>query len=264
MERTALIVDRVRVLKTARLAGAALLDVMFPKNIYCICCDDSMEPSRIHGICDRCAEKIEWLSDDPFYSSLEGFSFDRVAACCRYGFFVRRIMNRLKLQGEGYIAEGLGRLMGERLKMEQDTGSGPFPAIITSVPMHREKLRKRGYNQAELLAEAAARECGLPFMKLLVKQSATASMRGSDAAARRGLLKDSFALAKDAEISIQGAHIVLADDVITTGSTADSCARLLRSAGASRITVLCFAVSGDPAAAVAPEADFEFPDPAYS
>jgi len=222
-----------------------------------------MQKNRVHGLCDSCAEKIEWLTEDPFRSALSGFAFDSVKACCRYGFYVRQIMNKLKLGGEAYIAEGLGKLMGERMLLEFDSpeeGSASAPDIVTSVPMHREKLLKRGYNQAELLAKAAAKECGLPYAVLLVKQRATASMRGSDAETRRSMLTDSFAPAKGAEELINGKHILLADDVITTGSTADACARVLRSCGAARVSVLCFAVSGTPYEAAAEEADFEFPD----
>ncbi len=134
-------------------------------------------------------------------------------------------------------------------------------SIVTCVPMHRDKLRKRGYNQAELLAKAAAKELGLPYADLLIKQKATASMRGSDAQTRRGLLTDSFTLAKDAEDRIRDKHIILVDDVMTTGSTADVCARLLRSGGAARVDVLCFAVSGSPSAGAEETADFEFPGP---
>ncbi len=272
-----------------KFSAETLLDLLFPANIYCVCCGDTMDSSRVHGLCDKCAQKLDWLPDDPFHAVLDNFAFDSVTACCRYGFYVRQIMNKLKLGGEGYIAEGLGKLMGERMKLEEMMNAGVCPSasgaysespslrkmqdpdslsaeqmpssIVTCVPMHRDKLRKRGYNQAELLAKAAAKELGLPYADLLIKQKPTASMRGSDAQTRRGLLTDSFSLTEEASKLLRDKHIILVDDVMTTGSTADVCARLLRSGGAARVDVLCFAVSGSPSAGAEETADFEFPGP---
>lgn len=262
---------RKEAFRIVKFSVAALLDVLFPANIYCVCCGDTMDSSRVHGLCDKCAQKLDWLPDDPFHAVLDSFAFDSVTACCRYGFYVRQIMNKLKLGGEGYIAEGLGKLMGERFSLaeivgkesKQTDGGELPPKIVTSVPMHRDKFKKRGYNQAELLAKAAAKELKLPYADLLIKQKPTASMRGSDAQTRRSLLTDSFTLTKDAEERIRDRQIILVDDVMTTGSTADACARLLRSGGAARIDVLCFAVSGSPSAVVEETADFEFPGPEY-
>ncbi|MBQ3579210.1 MAG: hypothetical protein II974_11170, partial [Firmicutes bacterium] len=67
--------------------------------------------------------------------------------------------------------------------------------------------------------------------------------RMSSGSVRRMLLDDSIVLAEGASQKILGRHVVLVDDVVTTGTTADSCARLLKQAGASRVSVLCFVVS---------------------
>ncbi len=213
-----------------------LLDILYPENIYCLCCGDTMEESRVHGICDKCSQNMNWTLEDPFRNSDEGFCFDEVISCCRYGFYARKIMNGLKVTGRPYMAKGPGMLMAERVKLH----GGSFDALVP-VPMHKEKLAKRGFNQAELLAKAAADGLELPVWKALIKTEKTASMRGSDSIARRLMLRGAFRTAQGFEEKLQGKSILLVDDVCTTGSTADACAAALREAGAAHVSLLCFA-----------------------
>lgn len=216
---------------------AGYLDLLFPQNIYCNCCGDIMDSSRIHGICDKCASKIQWISDNPYEHEMYRFAFDDLISCCIYGFYPRRIMNRLKSGKGAYAAEGIALLMAERAR-----DFGRFDAVIP-VPMHKDKLKKRGYNQAQLLAETVCAELKLPLMNdALLKVKPTASMRGSDAETRRNALKDVFSVNKAAFASSDiPKTVLLIDDVVTTGSTADACASVLKDAGCEWVSVLCFA-----------------------
>ena len=215
------------------------LDLVYPQNLYCLCCEDTMEQSRVHGICDRCAEKINWLDHDPFRASLDEFAFDRLMSCCVYGFYPRKIMHALKLHGKPYIAKNTGLLMAEKVQLE----GGTFTAAVP-VPSSPAKLKKRGYNQAELLARVVCRELKLPLWSdALIKPEDTASMRLSTGLERRNMLQGAFTVPEKACGKVQGADILLVDDVVTTGSTADACAAALRDAGAKSISVLCFASS---------------------
>ena len=220
-------------------ASSFMMDLVVPPDIYCLCCGDAMEGSRVHGICDGCAQKIDWYTENPYRRDMDIFAFDDLWPCCRYGFYPRRIIAGFKLGARPYASRPLGRLMAERLAM-----TGEKDLILTPVPMHPEKQRKRGFNQSHLLAKEISRISGEAFEGgLLEKTRKTASMRTSSGSARRMLLDDSIVLAQGASSKILGRQVVLVDDVVTTGTTADSCARLLKQAGASRISVLCFAVS---------------------
>ena len=229
-----------------RLKNGAL-DLLYPENLYCICCEDAMEQSRIHGICDRCAAKIDWLSRDPFSASLDEFAFDRVMSCCVYGFYSRKIMHGLKLHGKTYIAKNAGLLMAEKAKLE-----GFCSGLIVPVPSSPKKLKARGYNQAGLLARHVGKELGLPVLDALEKQRETPSMRLSTGLERRMLLDGAFAVRENACETLPGADILLVDDVVTTGSTADACAIALKDAGVKTVSVLCFASA---ARAFTPEDD---------
>ncbi|MBR0130897.1 MAG: ComF family protein [Firmicutes bacterium] len=226
-----------KLIQILKRSADGLLDTVYPENIYCLCCGDSMENSRIHGICDVCASKIDWCTENTLKRHMDEFAFDELFMCCVYGFYPRQIMSRFKLAGNPYAARPLGRLLGERLLMEHI-----HPDALTAVPMHLEKLKKRGFNQAELLAEYAAKTADIAHVPgLLMKTEMTASMRLSDGRARRSQLEGSFDIAPKYRDWVRNKYIVIVDDVVTTGSTADACSRLLKEAGASRVAVLCFA-----------------------
>ena len=220
-------------------SGKAALNAVFPENIYCICCGDVLDPGQKSGLCSRCAENMPWALDNPFHSYMDEFAFDDLLPCVRYGSYARKIMNGLKNGGKSYMAENVGRMLAERLQLSWD-----MPDLLAAVPSHRSKQQQRGYNQAELLAESAARHLKLPYQKgLLEKTRATGSMRMADGRTRRSMLEHSFALAPRFAASLEGLHVCLVDDVVTTGSTADACARVLKDAGAGKVSVLCFGAS---------------------
>ena len=223
--------------KHGRSAASRLLDLVFPQNIYCLCCGDTMESSRVHGICDKCAEKINWLDHDPFRASLEDFAFDHVLSCCVYGFYPRKIMHDLKLHGKPYIARSIGPLMAEKALME----GGEYTALVP-VPCTKSKKKKRGYNQSEYLARGIADRLGIPYVEALnaVKPHSTQTHKG--ALERWQNIQGNYALKNDAS-HLSGKHILLVDDVITTGSTLTVCASLLKSIPGATISLFTLAAA---------------------
>jgi predicted amidophosphoribosyltransferase len=106
---------------------------------------------------------------------------------------------------------------------------------------------RRQFNQATLLAREVARLSGVPSDPfVLVKTKATPPQVGSSAAQRAANVAGAFAVASAARDRVAGRHVLIIDDVITTGATAGACARALRAAGAARIDVLAAAMVTDP------------------
>jgi len=139
-----------------------------------------------------------------------------------------RAVRALKYRGHRGVAASFGHAMAERLVPPSD-------GIVVPVPLHRARLRERGYDQAALLARALARRAGLPIaLRGLVRRRATVSQAELDAEARRANLRGAFV----ATVAPGGRPVVLVDDVLTTGATADACARALRAAGAGAVLVL--------------------------
>jgi len=131
------------------------------------------------------------------------------------------------------MAAHLARIGGEWLADD---------AILVPLPLHRWRLWRRGYNQAAELARALARETGTPFLAdALVRRRATKSSQGLTPPERRRNLRAAFAVGERARARIAGRCIILVDDVLTTGATADACARILLRAGAGSVRLLTFA-----------------------
>ena len=111
--------------------------------------------------------------------------------------------------------------------------------LLVPVPLHPRRLRARRYNQSALLARAIARQAGIPaVLDALCRVRATASLQGKSPAARRAELKDAFALRPVRAAVVAGRRVLLIDDVLTTGATADGCARTLLAGGAAQVDLL--------------------------
>ncbi len=213
------------------------LDLLFPENIYCSCCGDVINKSRVHGLCDNCVANLAWIIKNPFQNKLEGFFFDDVISLTKYDGYAQMIMHNLKLHSKPYIARGIGKLMGELLNSYFDD-----KLILTPVPMYNGKKLLRGYNQAALLAKYASVESdNVLYEDLLIKDKSTDSMRMAKGDERYTTLDSSIIINPARVHLVENRDIVLVDDVITTGNTANCCTKILKDAGANHVYILTFA-----------------------
>jgi ComF family protein len=170
------------------------------------------------------------------------WAFDRARSVGRYGGALKALIRLFKFQGQVGLAAPLGRLLLDSF----DCHWSPFDVdLILPVPLHRSRMRRRGYNQAYLLLHrwglwyAGSRHHPLPCRierDLLRRVRATKPQTGLNRAARERNLKRAFALADPQACA--GQRILLVDDILTTGATVNACARVLRDAGAIRVEVL--------------------------
>ncbi len=139
----------------------------------------------------------------------------------------------LKYQDEPARAAFLGRYLAEAIV------DLPDPEMMVPIPLHANRLRERGFNQAQLLADALRHEIGLPVEDVLVRVIDTAHQVGLDADARQVNMKSAFALRPGA--FVEGRNVLLVDDVVTTGSTAAEAARVLIASGAASVSLVTVA-----------------------
>ena len=157
-------------------------------------------------------------------------AWDSATAALLYDFPVDVLVSQLKYRRQLAAAPVLAMAMGERLPSALNSD-----ALLLPVPLHWSRLAARGYNQSLELAIHLARWHGLELSRdQLRRQRRTPTQTGLDAATRRRNLRDAFAWNG---APLRGRHLVLVDDVMTTGSTAAACARVLRAAGAGRVDV---------------------------
>jgi ComF family protein len=161
--------------------------------------------------------------------------------CVAWGHYrgaLAKVLHALKFQRHDFLATPLAMLMVELLAARGDMA---FDAVVP-VPMHRSKLRRRGYNQAELLARALARALRLPCEpRLLVRAEERATQSKLNRLERRVNVRGAF----EASPRAAGRSLLLVDDVCTTGETLRACAVALTSRKASRVCAVVVAkVSG--------------------
>jgi len=231
--------------------------------LLCVSCRRTV---RLAGAdcCSRCGEfpkrrkkKSRGADADPHSGCprCEGrsFGFVRSASGAAYSGAVRDLVHRLKFSGDRRAAVPLGRLA--RLGAEQALG-GARPDVVTAVPLHPLKRIRRGYNQAELIARIVAHELSVPYKNNLVKRVRNTPSQGAGLnAERRANMIGAFrpgrrlrrlaraakgdssrAAAEPRERYAAGVHVLLIDDVLSTGATLDHCARALKEGGAFRVT----------------------------
>lgn len=161
--------------------------------------------------------------------------FTAARACGAYDVALRVCV--LSLKHEPHVAPRLARLLFETQRRE------PLKRAtrITPVPLHAERLRERGFNQAAVLGRAVAQLTGLPLDEWsLVRTIHAARHRaGMDARARRESVEAAFEVSRPR--LVEGERILLVDDVFTTGATVSSCAKALKDAGAQDVFVLTVA-----------------------
>jgi len=175
--------------------------------------------------CGRC------LADPP--------PFDRLRAAVAYGDTARKVALKLKYSGRPGVAETLAHFMARQLSW---VGGREGEALLVPVPLHRWRIWKRGYNQAALIASALSRRSGIRAeLDLLRRTRATPPLKGLGRRERALTVRGVFAVSKEDRERIKGRHIILIDDVFTSGATAGACARTLRRAGARSVAVLTWA-----------------------
>lgn len=172
---------------------------------------------------------MQALADPPAYR--------RARAAVRYDEIGRTLVHALKYGDRLELAPLMGGLMaraGQDLLAQADA--------LVPVPLHWRRLWMRRFNQSMLLAKAISRLAGIPLAEGALKRvKATAQQVGLGKSERAQNLQGAFCVPPEGEALVAGRHLVLVDDVLTSGATADAVARTLLRAGAANVDVLVFA-----------------------
>jgi ComF family protein len=211
-----------------------LLDFALPAS--CVGCRREGSP-----LCDACRPALDARLDRPGGAPL-GLPLDlpppllQLEWCAPYAGPVRRALRALKYDGERRLVEPLGSALARRWRA---AGAGGDAFVF--VPVHEQRARERGFDQAELLARAAARHLGLPTIAALERSRATVAQFELDRRERSANVRRAFRLRAGAERPIAGRWVVLVDDVVTTGSTLAECAQVLLAGGAVAVSAVTVA-----------------------
>ena len=150
---------------------------------------------------------------------------------------VRELIHNLKYRGNEEIGSYLGKWMGEELK-----NTPPYSSVtsVVPVPLHKSKLRKRGFNQVEKFGREIAEALRVPYVDhVLVKRTASRTQTRKKRFARWGSMEETFLI--DHPEKLHNHHILLVDDLVTTGATLEACATRLQTLPGVRISIATMA-----------------------
>jgi ComF family protein len=226
------------------------LDIALPT--LCVAC---REPVEGEGVCAACWAKLSFIAPPfcprlgipfvydpgPEMLSMEAIAappaYRRARAAVRYDDVARTLVHALKYQDRTDLAPVMGRWMA-RAGRELTEGAD----MLIPVPLHWRRAWRRRYNQSGALARVIARQSGIEVKtELLRRVRATEQQIGLSRAQRATNVQGAFQVSAKMQSELQGRRIVLIDDVLTSGATADACARALLRAKAAQVDLLVFA-----------------------
>ena len=226
-ERGLAILRAIRGLLLPRVCPVCRLRLMEPVSLPCcsVCAGllrlpDGPRCPGCGGLLDNTLAQCSECLERPPRTWLQAVSANH------YDGPLRDLIGRFKYQNDTALAPVLAHLVAESWRRH---GSGR-PDLIVPIPLHWRRQFSRGYNQAQLLSCELSRELGIPMAMLLRRQHFTRQQARLDFSARQTNVKRSFSL--DSGRSIAGLHLLLVDDVLTTGATLDAAARILVADGA--------------------------------
>ena len=221
----------------------ALVRLLFPH--HCLLCNEILMPNqrlcadcRAHApyilppVCSQCGR-----SEDVCICGGHTHAFERCVSPFYHEDRVRDTVLRIKEEFDAVVADGFAAEMAEVIRREY--GGIAFD-MVTSVPLHKKDFYDRGFDQAGGLAKALTERLGLPYETVLTKLTRTEPQKELTAIRRRGNLLGVF----DVTADVAGRTILLVDDVITTGSTLDECAKMLKIFGAREVYAVTAAAAG--------------------
>lgn len=210
--------------RTGTLCAGCWSEVAFLTPPHCACCGLPFEYDLgANALCGACTR--------------EPLPYQKARAVMRYNEASRQLILAFKhgdrTEGAPAFGAWLARA-GAELIAEAD--------LIAPVPLHRWRLLSRRYNQAALMAHALGRETGLPVQTdILVRRRHTPSQGRLSVTARQRNVAGAFAVTPRGAAALAGRHVLLVDDVMTTGATVAACARTLHRGGAAAVSVLVLA-----------------------
>lgn len=221
-----------------------LLDLCYPS--ACTACQTPLVQNE-DVICTYCLHNLpltgfELLNENPLLSSFTGRC--RLEKAASYMFFekggrVQNLLHALKYLGRKEVGQRLGELMGRSL---QKSGFLNTIDLIIPIPLHPRKFKKRGYNQSSLLAQPIARINDIPFLEdALIRGSFSETQTRKSRFARWLNVRDIFQVA-DREV-FKDRHVLIIDDVVTTGSTVEACADKLAAIPGCRQSLFTAAIA---------------------
>lgn len=223
---------------------SAFINCLYPKKKYCLLCGS--RDSRL--LCKNCASTIEFIQErkclkcgkgllDEYDENIctdckeSSFTFHSAYSSFYYRGTGKKLIHKLKYEGKKEIAKILADYIFDIVRKENLKAD-----IIVPVPLHKNKLEMRGFNQSYIIGEYLSKYMDSPIQPSLVRKKDTKAQYNFDKLVRKLNVSNAFSM--DLLYNVINKRILLVDDVFTTGNTVEECSKVLKKSGAADIYVV--------------------------
>jgi ComF family protein len=220
------------------------LDLLFPR--CCAACENVLVGNE-ELLCTTCRVTLPRIETDSILrATLAGkfAGYPIVKEIYAYLAFtkkgkVQNLLHALKYRKQPEVGRMLGRMLAQELIVNQRF---PVADVVVSVPLHRKKLKERGYNQSDAFAQGLSDVTDIPWSgAVLIRTRYTSSQTGKSKTERRQNVEGIFKVSTGTEL--RGKKVILVDDVLTTGATLEACVEVLIEAGCSELYIMTLAAA---------------------
>lgn len=229
--------------------GDLIVRLLYPRDAVCIACGRLRVDDSAWGLCRDCLAALVplvgpmcprcgqpgWAFECPDCAIKPSDALDARYSALAYDGTAARLVRALKYGSVERAADVLGHYMLRALP-------GDAYDSVVPVPLHKSRLRRRGFNQAALLSAYVSEHAGIPLLHALTRDKKTYTQTALMREMRRENVQGAFS----AMLPVKGLSLLLVDDVLTTGQTALACAEALKAAGAKRVALLAATRAGIP------------------
>ncbi|WP_455539651.1 ComF family protein [Terrisporobacter sp.] len=219
-----------------------LINYIYPRNITCIICDNPIKLNNSYSLCKNCYEELYFILDGchkcgkPIvnfnfereslitcnYCYNKTFYFDKVISCIAYNNVSKKLILDYKYKNKTYLCKYIVQIMKEKFLLEEIQAD-----YILFVPLHKKRLKKRGFNQSERIANKLSELLDIPVLDCIDRVKNTKRLYNMNKKTREKELKNGFKV-KDNIYLIKNKNVILIDDIFTTGSTVNEISKILK------------------------------------
>ena len=227
------------------------IDYIYPRNIKCILCKNPISKNNSYSLCKDCFDKLKFINNGclicgkpltDFYKSdicsnceTKESVFTRALSCIEYDDNIHKLIYSFKYGSKTYLAYNIAEIMNDKLLCE-----GINFDYIIPVPLHKKRLRKRGYNQSLLICKQLSKINKKEVLDIVVRNKNTQFLSKLTKKERIRKLQNVFTLSTN-DNKIYKKNLLIVDDIFTTGTTVNEISKKLLDSGANKIYAITFA-----------------------
>lgn len=228
-----------------------IINYIYPRNITCIICDNPIKLTNSYSLCKDCFKELKFILDgcnkcgkpivnrsleresliECNYCFNKTFYFDKVISCIEYDEISKKLILDFKYKSKTYLCKYIAYLMKERMLLEDIKVD-----YILFVPLHKKRIRERGFNQSEKIANKLGEFLNIPVLDCIDRVKNTKKLYKLNKEDREKELKNGFKIKENINL-IKNKKVILIDDIFTTGSTANEISKVLKINSADSICI---------------------------